>query len=776
MTADAAAFGVRLGQCRRSAGLSQEELAKQSGLSVRAVGDIERGRTRAPHPGTVYRLADALGLRGEEREEFCAAASRRLGGGAQIVPRQLPGRVRQFTGRRGELATLTSLLKADDGQATALVISAIAGTAGVGKTALAVHWAHQVAGGFPDGQLYADLRGFDPSGRPAAAGEVLAGFLRALGLASQDIPAGLAERAAAYRSLLAGRQMLVLLDNAGSADQVRPLLPGSGDCVTLVTSRDALAGLTARDGAVRLELDLLPLPEAVALLRALIGSRAEEDPDAARQLAILCGRLPLALRVAAERAVTRPGVPLADLAGELAGLRYRLEVLEAGGDERSEVQGAFAWSYRSLSPQAAKMFRLAGIHPGHELSVLAAASLARLPAASAGRALSELARAHLVTEHRPGRFACHDLLRIYAAELAAQHDSPAQRRAAVGRVLDYYLHTAYAADRLLRPIRDPIVLGAPRSGAAAEPLAGPEQAVAWFEAEHQILLAAIRHAAESGFSRHAWQLAWSLATFLTVRAHWEDLTATQRTALTAATALDDHAAQALAHDRLGFSCLLRGYHDQAASHFGQALDLFQQAGDQGGQACTYLDVSFLLEQEGRHAEAAEHDKRALRLFQAAGHRAGQARALNAAGWHLALDGDHHQALAYCQQALALQRQLGDRLDEAGTWDSIGYIHHQLGQHAQAARCFQQALRLLARNNERHRTAVILGHLGDNFHSAGDVPAARDAWTEALAILDDIRHPDAGAIRAKLAPGTRTPHPASSAHADGRNPTARRETP
>jgi tetratricopeptide (TPR) repeat protein/transcriptional regulator with XRE-family HTH domain len=754
-----ATFGALLCACRRSAGLSQEELAKRSGLSVRAIGDIERARTRVPHPGTVRRLAEALGVSGEERGEFYAAASRRLGGSGQIVPRQLPGPVRQFTGRRGELAALTSLLRAGGGELAALVISAIAGTAGVGKTALAVHWAHQVSGQFPDGQLYADLRGFDPSGRPAVAGEVLAGFLRALGLAPQDIPAGVAERAAAYRSLLAGRRVLVLLDNAGSAGQVRPLLPGSAGCVTLVTSRDALAGLTARDGAVRLELDLLPLPEAVALLRGLIGSRAEEDPDAAGQLAILCGRLPLALRVAAELAITRPAVPLADLADELAGHRHRLEALDAGGDERTTVQAVFAWSYRSLSPEAARMFRLAGIHPAPELSLLAAASLARLPTARARRALSDLARAHLLAEHAPGRFSCHDLLRIYAAGLAAEHDSPAQRRAAIGRVLDYYLHTAHAADRLLHPSRDPIVLTAPRPGATAEQLAGPEQAMAWFEAEHQSLLATIRHAAESGSTRHAWQLSWSMATFLTVRAHWDDLTATQRTALAAATSLDDHAAQALAHDRLGFSCLLRGHHDQAAGHFDRALNLFEQAGDQAGQACTHLNVSFLLEQQGRHAEAVAHDERALRLFQATEHQAGQARALNAAGWHLGQHGDHHQALARCQQALALQRRLGDRLDEAGTWDSIGYIHHQLGQHAQAARCYQQALRLLAQTKERHRTAIILDHLGDTRHATGDVQAARDAWTKALAIFHDIQHhPDAQAIRAKLAPGTEHPRP------------------
>jgi len=769
MSGAGTALGAWLSACRKSAGLSQQELAERSGLSIRAISNLERGRSRSPHPSTVRRLADTLELQGEARAEFIAAAARRLTGSAagpvipapdnrparvghgSSVPRQLPGPVRRFTGRHDELTALTAQLTAAGGPPAALVISAIAGTAGVGKTALAVHWAHHVARRFPGGQLYADLRGFDPSGRPAAPGDVLAGFLRALGVALPDIPASVAERAAEYRSLLTGRRVLVLLDNAGSADQVRPLLPGSADCVTLVTSRDALAGLTARDGAVRLELDLLPLSESVTLLRGLIGGRAEEDPDAARQLAILCGQLPLALRVAAELAVARPGVPLADLARELADLRHRLEMLQAGGDERSTVQAAFDWSYRSLSPQAARMFRLAGIHPGPDLSIPAAASLAGLTVPRTREALGELARAHLIAERTLGRFSCHDLLRIYAARRAAEDENPAQRRAAIGRVLDYYLHSAHAADRLLRPSRDPIALTAASPWALAEDLAGPEQAVAWFEAEHEVLLAAVDHAARFGFSRHAWQLPWSLASFLTVRGHWDDLTATQRTALTAAISLEDSAAQALAHDRLGFSCLLRGDHDQAASYFDRALGLFQQAGDQAGQACTYLNVSFLLERQGRYAEAAEHDERALRLFQAAGHQAGQARALNAAGWHLVLAGEHQQALASCQQALALQRLLDDRLDEASTWDSVGYIHHQLGQHAQATHCYQQALRMLAPTKERHRTAIILDHLGDTLYSTGDAQAAREAWNQALAILSDIRHPDALTIRAKVAP-------------------------
>ncbi len=769
MTADGATLAARVHAFRRSARMSQQELAERSGVSVRTIANLERGRSRWPHPDTVRRLADALGLSAEARAEFAAAAGRRLAGegagstmtgpgdrlahavNGGVVPRQLPGPVRQFTGRRNELAALTGLLdQAGAGRSAAAVISAIGGMGGVGKTALAVHWAHQVADQFPDGQLYVNLRGYDPSGLPMSASDALAGFLGALGVVAHDIPGGADERAAAYRSLLAGRRFLVVLDNARRAEQVRPLLPGSPGCVTVVTSRDALGGLVAGDGAVRLEVDLLPLPEAVSLLRGLIGSRVEDDPDAAAKLADQCGRLPLALRVAAQLAVTRGGVALADLTAELADLQHRLDVLEAGGDERTTVRAVFTWSYQDLDPAAARMFRLVGVHPGPDISAPAAASLAGVLRSQVRQILGELTRAHLLYERPPGRFSCHDLLRAYAAEQAAAYESTAERHAAARRALDHYLHTAYIADRLLHPSREPLALPSLEPGTLPEKPADPDQAMEWFDAEHKVLMAAVMHAAESGLSRHAWQLSWSLATFLDLRAYWEDLIDTQRIALAAATSLKDVRAQALARDKLGFAYLLRGQHHDAAEHFEQAIEQFRQLGDQIGEARVHLNVSLLLEWQCRHAAAVREDKRALSLFRAAGHRAGQALALNAAGWHLALLGKHQQALTCCQQALTLQRELGDRLDEANTWDSLGYIHDRLGQHEQAAACYQQALRLLDRSKERHRRAIILTHLGDTHHNTGDLEAARDAWGQALAILADMHHPDAKTVRAKLA--------------------------
>src|SRR5487761_771963 len=406
--------GRWLRQRREDAGLSQEELADRSGLSVRTVSSLERGSTRTPHPRTIRLLGTTLGLPGMACDELIAAyrASSRTESVATspepaqpagTVPRELPGLVRHFVGREAELATLDALADQAPGPAPGpVVISAIGGTAGVGKTALALQWAHQVTGRFPDGQLYVNLRGYGP-GEPVTAGEALTGFLRALGVPGPDIPAQAEQRAARYRGLLSGKRVLVVLDNACEAGQVRPLLPAAPGCVTLVTSRDTLAGLVARDGAQRVDLDLLPMADAIGLLRALIGGRVDAAPGAAAELAARCSRLPLALRVAAEIAAMYPARALADLASELED-QQRLDVLDAGADEDTAVRAVFSWSYRHLDAWAARAFRLAGLHQGPDLDRYAAAALLGTTAAQAGRLLDVLARGYLIQPTRPGRY------------------------------------------------------------------------------------------------------------------------------------------------------------------------------------------------------------------------------------------------------------------------------------------------------------------------------------------------------------------------------------
>jgi hypothetical protein len=380
----------------------------------------------------------------------------------------------------------------------------------LGKTALAVHWAHRVSERFPDGQLYVNLRGYDP-GQPMSAAEALAGFLRALGVPGQDIPVDVAERSARFRSLLAGKRMLVLLDNAGAVEQVRPLLPGTPTCAVLVTSRDSLAGLVARDGARRSDLDMLSQGEAVALLRALIGHRVDADPAAANELAARCARLPLALRVAAELAIARASASLAELASELADGR-RLDLLDAAGDERTELRAVVSWSYRNLNVKAARAFRLIGLHPGPDVDPRAVAVLVGSTMEQASGLLDELARAHLVQPTGPGRYGMHDLLQEYARELGVNSDTVEERQAALSLLFDYYLSNAAAATDALYPAkrRWRLGVGRRRPGPSGAQAFTPATAHAWLDAELADLIATIAHAAAHGWPGHAIDLATTL--------------------------------------------------------------------------------------------------------------------------------------------------------------------------------------------------------------------------------------------------------------------------
>jgi DNA-binding SARP family transcriptional activator len=678
---------------------------------------------------------------------------------APPVPHELPADVSAFTGRTAELAQLDRLLGS-----RAAAISAVSGTAGVGKTALAIHWAHQAVTHFPDGQLYVNLRGYDPD-RPMPAADALAYFLLTLGVAGQDIPMGEDERAARYRSMMAGRRMLVVLDNAGHADQVRPLLPGAPGCAVLVTSRDALAGLIARDGATRLDLDLLSLAEAVALLTELIGAPARADPDATAQLARQCARLPLALRVAAERAAARSHVPLIELVADLAGQQRRLDLLDVADDPRTAVRAVFSWSYQQLSPETARMFRLLGLHPGPDLTVAAAASLAAAAEADARRLLRQLTRAHLIDEHLPGRYAFHDLLRAYAAEQAHGTDSDTDRREATGRMLDHYLHTARQCSLLLHPSNEPIPLAVPRHGAVPEQPGDYHEAMEWFEAEHDVLLAAVAHAAECGLDVHAWQIPWAMVAFLSIRGHYQEWASTQRTALSAATRLGDTIGQAASGRLLGNAYSTLGDHDQAVGHYANSVKLYQRLGDRLGEAKVHQGLGLVAEGQRRYQEAIDHAQHALGLYRAMSDKEAEAEIVNTLGWYYGLLGDYQQARTLCRRSLVLSADVGNRLVEGNVWDSLGYAEHHLGNLSGATVCYQRALGIARELSDRPSEAQALTHLGDIQHAAGELRQAREAWQQALAILDDLQHPDAGQVRAKLA--DLNDHAPSKAEADGR---------
>jgi len=667
-----------------------------------------------------------------------------------VVPRQLPAAVRYFTGRSGELRTLTGLT--DHAVADFAAIALITGTPGVGKTALAVHWGHRVAERFPDGQLYVNLRGFDPAGQPLGPEHAVRGFLDALGVAGSRIPATLEAQGGLYRSLVADRRVLVILDNAHDAEQVRPLLPGSPTCLAVVTSRRELTSLVAIEGAHLLKLDLLPKDEARDLLSARLGSRRTDlERGAVDEIIDGCARLPLALAVAAARASTRPGHPLSAIARELHGDRGGLRALD-GGDAASDVRAVFSWSYRQLDPATARLFRLLGLHPGPDISPAAAASLAAVPMPRALEVLTELNNAHLITECAAGRYAFHDLLRAYAAELAGAHDTAADRAAATRRTLDHYLHTAHNADKLLQPARQPIELMPAEPAATPVVFAEPAEAMRWYEVEHPVLLAAAAQAAANGLDLHAWQIPWAMTTYLDRAGLWRDQVESLTGALAAVRRLGDRPGQIRTHIDLGQMLNRLTEHDQALAEFQAALDLSVESADRHGQGRARYNLAVVYECQGRHKDALEQNLHALEINRETGHPIGLPVVLNAVGWNYAKLGEYDKTLAYSAESLALLRDTGARSNEADAWDSLGFAHHHLGDLPQALSCYRQAQAIFSELGERYHLARTLMHLGDVHLTVGEPGTARAHWTESLAILTDLAHPAAQQVRYRLRPG------------------------
>ncbi|MBF9131563.1 tetratricopeptide repeat protein [Plantactinospora sp. S1510] len=741
--------------------LTYRDLAAKTGWSVGAIGSYFSGQV-LPSTSRFDTLIRLLGATQAEQGMLATArdrvAERRTAPGRQgiqpaqpadedptvtdpvrpsrpAVPRQLPADAPAFAGRVEQLAALDGLLAGPGAR-----VAAVSGTAGVGKTTVAVHWAHRVADRFPDGQLYVNLRGFDPAGTPLEPATALHGFLVALGVPAAQIPAGADERTALYRSLLATRQTLVLLDNAADAAQVRPLLPGSPGCVVIVTSRNRLTGLVAVDGARAVVLAVMSTGEATEMLAARLGpDQVAAHTDAVDQIVDRCGGLPLGLAVAAARVIADE-VPLPKLAGELG---RPLDAL-AAGEAASDVRTVLSWSYRMLPDGAARMFRLFGVHPGPDIGLAAAASLAAVPATASGGLLRELARANLLTEQRPGRFACHDLLRAYAVELAGASDADG----ALARVLDHYTRTANTATMLLDSRRGPIEPPPTVAGAQPERLADLTAALTWYAAEYPVLIAATEAAWAHGFPAHACHLAWTVGWFQRLRGHWQDWLAGLRIALAAADQLGDRAWLARIHrDLIGVYGRLDRY-DDSRDHARQALDLYREMGDLAGQAGCHRNLCLTLEREGRPRDALEHAARSRDLLRGADDQARLAYAYNSVGWYHALLGEFDAALTDCQEAVRLLRLTGDRHGEASTWDSLGYAYHHLARHDEALECYRLALALFREFGDQFYEADTLDHVGDTHQAMGDSDAARQAWLTALSVLDELEHPRAAEIRAK----------------------------
>ncbi|WP_370949573.1 BTAD domain-containing putative transcriptional regulator [Amycolatopsis sp. cg5] len=645
------------------------------------------------------------------------------------VPRQLPAAPSQFTGRARELRLL------DDGTAP---ITVIGGTGGMGKTWLALHWAHRNLDRFPDGQLYVNLSGFAPSGEPLAPETAVRGFLDALGVPPTSVPADSAAQAGLYRSLVAGKRMLIVLDNARDTDQVTPLLPGTSDCTVLVTSRRQLGGLVTAHGAKPLPLKVLSEPEA----RELLELRLHTNESAAlAELLRQCAGLPLALGIIAARAAANPDFPLSALAEELRDETAKMAAFDAG-EATVNLRAVFSWSSQHLEAPDARMFRLLSLHPGPDFSAAAAASLAGVRLDEARASLGTLTGAHLLTQPAPGRFALHDLLRAYSASLPDD-----DRDDAALRLLDHYLHTAQLADQLLFPHRDRLTPPTPSPGMTLERLADDHKAWDWFRAERPALLTLTEQAANTGFGGHAWRIHWNLVTFLQRSGLWHDLAANARTALAAATRTGDSEGQAQCHISIAYSSVRLTEFDDAHAHLGHALEL--RAGDRIAQADIHLQLDWACGQQGRNEEALTHALEALRLYQAEQHESGQALALNDVGWYHANLGTYTEALTYCDEALRLHRKLGNRVGEAATSDSVGYAHHHLGHHEQAVSAYLHAISLYHELGDRYGVATALTHLADTHSAAGEPALARDCVSAALDIFESLRHPRADETRTKL---------------------------
>ena len=668
--------------------------------------------------------------------------------GSSVVPRGLPAALAHLVGREPELRRLDAMASSASGPAAMTVIAVIGGTAGVGKTALATHWARGVADQFPDGQLYLNLRGFAPDAAPVSPAEGLGLFIEALQPAAA-VPSGPGARVNLYRSLTAGKRLLIVLDNARDADQVRSLLPGSPGSMVVITSRDWLAGLAVTEGAELIEVDVLGSAEAKALVASRVGAaRAAAESGAVTEIAELCGRLPLALAVVAAKAAARPGLPLAKLAADLRDPGGRLDALDAG-DPAASARSVLSWSYACLMAPEARMFRLAGMHPGPDAGVNALASLAGVSAREAVVMLEELERVNVVAETAAARFAMHDLLRAYAREQAQAQEPAEQRHAATARMLDYYLQASQAMSLRLYPPRPAITLVTPQPGALKEDIGSYQEAWDWAEAEYPALLGVVTLAAHDGFPAHAWQLAWAWETYMSRRGRWDELGDIQRLGLAAARQCEDPVGQAHATCGLGWTFVLQGEHERGREHLEEAARLFGQLGDASGEARACIRAGNALWQQHRHAEARQSAERALELFRVCGDRAGQAGALNNIGMHYIHLGAYEEGLEHCQEGLAIFRELGYRRGEANALDSLGEAYHRLGRTTDAIARFQQSLSAFRELGDQYHQAQTLTHLAAARQADGDAHAARDCLRAALAILTELNHPDAARVSAQL---------------------------
>ncbi|MFG1608586.1 ATP-binding protein [Actinoplanes sp. NPDC049265] len=694
------------------------------------------------------------------------------------MPSQLPGDVRGFVNRHAELAILTSVAGVQPDDPHAVAVTVITGTAGVGKTSLALHWAHRVRDRFPDGQLYVNLRGYDP-GQPAVPEEVLDRFLRDLGVPATAIPVQLDERASLFRSLLATRRMLVVLDNAATAGQIRPLLPGTVNCLVLVTSRSQLSGLIAREGAYRLVLDILLEDDAIALLRAVTARYRDHDQHHEMvELARLCARLPLALRIAAERAASRPMMRLDELIADLRDEPGLWGALTAGGDDDADaVRTVFAWSYRALPEPAARLFRFLGLHPGNEFGLPAAAALAGISAPQARQQLDVLIGAHLLEQPAPGRYEFHDLLRAYAVDQVRHLETPEAQNEVRRRILAWYLHTADAASTRIAAFDRYELTQLPPVDVLPFAFDSHETALRWYRIESSNLVAANRAAAEAGLHSIAWRLAavlrgiyihqnafddWLATSTIGVDSAYQDsdpagqaealeslgrayfqsrrldeAETSHRGALTIRRSLHDRFGEAVSLNTLGLIGLRRRRLDDARTYFEQAGAIFRDLGDRRWEALIRSNLAETLCEVQQPQAAAEILTEAAIVFREVGDRASEGNALFHLSWAQREIGDPAAARVYIDQALRIAEAEENQVWQAHWLVELGSVQRAAGQPADALVSYQRAAVVQRQLGDRSREALAQDGAGHAYEDMGRVADAADFYRMAASAHRDL---------------------------------------
>lgn len=735
-------FGEALRHLRTRRGLSLTELAERTHYSKGHLNNLERG-ARTPTVELAQACDDVLASGSTLRS--LVSVRRRSNHSTAVLPAQLPGRTRRFVGRHHELRQLDSLLTEVDPSA----VAAINGPPGVGKTELALSWAHAHASRFPDGQLYVDLRGHASAGDPANPVDVLEEFLVALVCPPEHMPATGDERARLFRSMMHERRMLLVLDNAASSTQVRPLLPAGRHNVVVVTSRARLEGLVVRDGAAEMTLQPFDPDEAIRLLRDVVGSeRVDAQPDMASKVARYCGYLPLAIRLAAERIAIHPDFTMEILAADLVEERARLDALAASDDADTAVRAVFSWSYRNLDSAEALMFRVLGLHAGPEVDIGAAAALGNIPVEHARRQLENLANAHLVEHVGPGRFRQHDLIRLYATERCEAEIGNDARRDAITRELTYYLHRAEAASHMFAPAKH-ITSRPGQEPMPSSIFSSYEEALAWCEADLANMVSGTRQAARNGLSDIAWQLPVALFEFFHLRKPWNVWANTYRTGLMSARACGSRYGEAFMRQGLGLVALGRRQPADAQEHFQQALAIRQEIGDVPGQAWSLTALSQVVITYGDWETATANLELALRLHHEVGDQQGEAVTLIHLSCLLRKQHRADKAIDRSQEALKLARAIGDRHCEGLALHQLGDAYLATEHVNDSLNCLRQAIEVRRAAGDLKGAADSMFLLGRVAVHAGQKEKAARHLEGALEIYDDRDDPAVAEVRTAL---------------------------